>query len=294
MARSTVRRLWLGFGLAICTGFGLSTRPFRAPFAGVAVSPAGFVALLASSQPPKQRLFPVVISTLDKARVVSAEAHTILQLMQGIDTGTAVLPPNALQRLFSPDDASAVELRRVMVNPLASTPSSEAVREDSGGPCPLAIALERAPALSKAFARLGVALTDEESVQLLRRFADSRGELTRYNFSLALEAARRAELPPKTVATTLLATDGRKVDVPAFAALALALRYQVELVVDNRLFDVESAVDAADADSAFPLLRRVEDIQLEGTVLAAHSKRMFDEAARRVADSDSRASKIDT
>lgn len=293
MVRFAIRRLCLGFGLAVCTGFGLSTRPFKAPFAGVAVSPAGFVALLASSQPPKQRLLPVVISTLDKVRVVSAEAHTILQLLQGIDTGTAVLPPNALQRMFSPDDASAVVLRRVIVDPLASTPNSKAVREDSGGTCPLAIAVERAPALSKAFARLGVTLAEEESVQLLRRFADSRGELTRYNFSLALEAARRAEVPPQTVATTLVATDGRKVDVPAFAALALALRYQAELVVDNRLFDVETALDAADADSTFPLLRRVEDIQLEGTVLAAHSKRMFDEAARRLADSDSLAFKDD-
>lgn len=257
---------------------GAAFRATSSALVGVSVSPRGFVALVASPS----RIYPVVLARADTERVVSAEAHTVLQLLQGIDMATAVLPPDALQRAFANDN---VELSRVvlgLVKESRTEATESTIAGETPGTCSAARAASRAPALSAAMARLGLVVSVEESAELLKRFADEDGELTRYAFSLALEAARRAAEPPRTVAARLVATDGRSVEASAFVAVALALRYDSCVECEAALFDEAEAIEATEVPATFPLMRSVEEIQLDGAQIEAHSRRMFADAARRV------------
>ena len=66
--------------------------------AGFSVDPQlGFCAVLASDS--GNRFTYTVVSPIDKARVSSPEALTLVQLAGGLDLGTAILPPDALARM---------------------------------------------------------------------------------------------------------------------------------------------------------------------------------------------------
>ena len=68
---------------------------------GFSVSPNGFVALLADT--PRTRILPLQVNALDTVSAESPEALTLLQLLQGIDLGGAVMPPELLKERTRPD-----------------------------------------------------------------------------------------------------------------------------------------------------------------------------------------------
>lgn len=216
---------------------------------------------------------------------MSAEAHTLLQLLQGIDTGTSVLPPNALRLCFSPADepptalgSEDVALDSVRVSKAPKDAALDDDDQSSSPRCDPTVAAEKAPALAAALEKLGIFATAEESAKLLVDYADSDGTFDRYAFSLALEAARRAMKPPQTVSTTLVATDGREVLASPFTSLALALRYpRTTISIEDDVFESDDAVDAQDARTIFPLLQTVEDLKVDAARIAAQSARLFEE-----------------
>ena len=75
---------------------------------GFSVSESGFVALLSDSA--SARFMPLQVAD-DRQAVQSAEALTLLQMLQGIDLGGATLPPELLQQRAASDS----ELRSVRV-----------------------------------------------------------------------------------------------------------------------------------------------------------------------------------
>lgn len=92
---------------------------------GLTVSKRGFVALLAerSGASPAagvgtRRLLPLLINTVDCETATTAESLTLLQLLQGIDLGSANLPPELLERRVANVDSSAGPpvLRHVLVS----------------------------------------------------------------------------------------------------------------------------------------------------------------------------------
>ena len=80
---------------------------------GFSVSSKGFVALLADT--PRSRLLPLKVNAEDTTSAQTPEALTLLQLLQGIDLGGAVLPPELLQQRTRPD---ATVLQSVAVRAL--------------------------------------------------------------------------------------------------------------------------------------------------------------------------------
>jgi len=88
---------------------------------GFSVSTGGFVSLLLDR--PRSRVLPLAVSAEDVERVQTPEALTLLQLLQGIDLGGAILPPELLHRRAAAtagqgsDDGerATAKLRRVCV-----------------------------------------------------------------------------------------------------------------------------------------------------------------------------------
>ena len=82
---------------------------------GLSVSWSGFIALLADRQ--QSRMLPLVVTKEDTETASSPEALTLLQMLQGIDLGGAILPPELLDmRCETGNDRSAV-LKSVRVLP---------------------------------------------------------------------------------------------------------------------------------------------------------------------------------
>ena len=78
---------------------------------GLSVSPAGFVAVLLSRSP--DRALPVRITgpPVDRDKVQSPEALTLLQLWQGIDMAGPLLPPELLSTLAGVEGAKLLQVR---------------------------------------------------------------------------------------------------------------------------------------------------------------------------------------
>ena len=80
---------------------------------GLSVSDRGFVALLADR--PGARMLPLLVTPDDVETAASPQALTLLQLLQGIDLGGAILPPELLeQRCEAGERAAALKAVRVL------------------------------------------------------------------------------------------------------------------------------------------------------------------------------------
>ncbi len=216
----------------------------------------------------EDRYIPVVISSQDTDVVRSPEALTLLQLMQGIDMGTPLLPPDALQRAYD-EPGSALRPRDPKTGQRAYEPESVALTEvriypprpgaNFGRDSELApgraldisseqmalrdsVIRARAPDLVKALRTLNVIIDSDRAVDLLRAYSSEKGDLDRAAFSDTLAAARVpvsrspkspwARSPPtfSLVAVTSESV-GQEADVSAFVGLSLHLRHRVPIVV---------------------------------------------------------------
>ena len=260
---------------------------YASPLAGLSVSPEyGFVMVLAS-QGKQQRMCPIAISKRDTERVVSAEGHTILQLIAGIDAATAVLPPDALQRAFQDDSVRltdvVIQRRRTLNKPELKLRRVEEEEDRDPDQCDLASAARRAPDLVKAVGSLGLPLFESDAIKLLQKYS-IQGELTREAFSDVVKDLKDETCVTDTVIETrLYAEDGRNVETTAFTAFALAFRYAVPLTVDPILYELSDlAFDAPDATDRFPLFQNIRDLQDQGRRLEQHSRSLFAQATQRV------------
>lgn len=102
----------LFFALAVASATSALTLPVS--IHGLSVSSGGFVALLCDT--PRARLLPIVVNDIDTTTASSPEALTLLQLMQNIDLGGPLLPPELLQQRTCFDDP-------ILCNVLISEPS---------------------------------------------------------------------------------------------------------------------------------------------------------------------------
>ena len=108
-----------------------------AAFTGVSVSPEGFQLMLEMATSGKFLTVPITLSGQDDVAATSAESLTIIQLLNGVDMGGMVLPPETLSRLVvlhceekaqdarqqmlmeaagDPEKARAFLLERAMIN----------------------------------------------------------------------------------------------------------------------------------------------------------------------------------
>lgn len=242
-----------------------AVRMVESPIAGAAVSDEGFVVFLsymATGRYFEEEMYiPVVVNCEDTDVVQSPEALTLLQLLQGIDMATPLLPPDALQKAYKEmyGDIHSVALTEVHVYPPAEPLIGLPRSAGAGGPGGAesdssadkaqslsaeqrelreAKILQRAPDLVKALKHLNVGVDEDRAIGLLRTYASAEGDLDRGAFSEALAAARvPANLrPPGSLATfTLVAvTDdsvGKELNVSAFVALSLHLRHKAPVVI---------------------------------------------------------------
>ena len=229
------------------------------PIAGASVSADGFIVLLeykvAGRYFEEDMYIPVVVSCADTDVVKSPEALTLLQLMQGIDMATPLLPPDALQKAYV--DMESVALTEVHVYPPEDINSGRPRKDGAkrGHDADLFAGRElqisdeqwerresklqqRAPDLVKALKTVNVAVDLERAIELLRTYASEEGDLDRTGFSDALAAARvPANLkPPGSLPTfTLVAVTedsvGKEVNVSVFVGLGLHLRHKAPIVI---------------------------------------------------------------
>ena len=196
---------------------------------------------------------PVVVSCQDTDVVRSPEALTLLQLIQGIDMGTPLLPPDALQKAYG--EAGSVALTEVRVYPpenaggwgrgaarggdadLTSGRALDISSDEQMAQREEAIR-DRAPDLVKALQTLNVEIDVDRAVDLLRTYASEDGSLDRAGFSDALAAARvpvNLKPPDQSPTFSLVAVTGESVgkeaNVSAFVGLSLHLRHRVPIVV---------------------------------------------------------------
>ena len=263
---------------------------FQSPLGAVSVSDKmGFVVLLATEKKRDdktkvQRMCPVSLSKRDTERLVSAEGHTIMQLLQEIDAATALLPPDALEKEFREEGDKKLSLDSVIVRKRRTLSTNTIIRdarrkeESMRTKCDLASAAARAPALIKALNSLGLPVSESEAIRLLRLYS-TQGELTRQEFGRVVSDLRDEETVTDKIIETSLVSNGREVEATsAFFAFALALRHRAPLTVDENLFDLDIAFDAQDARDFFPLLQEIDALKIQGLTLAAHSSQLFSQA----------------
>ena len=253
-----------GISRASRSGSGASSvRMVESPIAGATVSDDGFVVFLsymASGRYFEQDMYiPVVINCDDTTVVKSPEALTLLQLLQGIDMATPLLPPDALQLAYKDlyGDVGSVALTEVHMypptDPLIGQRRETGSKFDGGASSVQGEALsltavetanreakiqQRAPDLVKALKHLNVIVDQDRAIDLLRTYSSVDGDLDRSAFSEALAAARvpaNLKPPGSQAAFTLVAvTDdsvGKELNVSAFIALSLHLRHKVPVVI---------------------------------------------------------------
>jgi len=288
------------------------------PIAGASVSSDGFVVFLsytASGRYFEEDMYiQAVVSCVDTDVVKSPEALTLLQLMQGIDMATPLLPPDALQRAYV--DVGSVLLSEVHCYPPADVRNcGDAMRgsdADLFAGKKLEISPEqterreakmqqRAPDLVKALKTVNVVVDLKRAMGLLRVYSSEEGDLDRNGFADSLAAARvptNLKLPESLPTFTLVAvTDdsvGKEVNVSAFVGLSLHLRHKAPIVVkggrrapgDEK--DVELSAeswdrysfDAADVASLYPQWRSIEAIAEEGEAMSKRTVQLFQEAKK--------------
>jgi hypothetical protein len=262
--RARLSGVWSGIHRSGRLGAG-AARMVESPIAGATVSDDGFVVFLsymASGRYFEEEMYiPVVVNCEDTDVVQSPEALTLLQLLQGIDMATPLLPPDALPKAYEElyGDVGSVALTEVHIypptEPLIGRPRAAGAggpggaESDSSTDKALSLSaeqralreakiLQRAPDLVKALKHLNVRVDEDRAIGLLRTYASAEGDLDRGAFSEALAAARVPVnlKPPGSLATfTLVAvTDdsvGKELNVSAFVALSLHLRHKAPVVI---------------------------------------------------------------
>lgn len=247
-------------GILASTG-ACAARMLVSPIAGASVSVDGFVVLLEykvlGTYFEEDKYIPVVVSCADTEVVKSPEALTILQLMQGIDMATPLLPPDALQKAYG--DMIQAALSEVHVYPPEdlligrTRPGKDAAKR--GGDADLFAGKtlemsddqwqrresklqERAPDLVKALKTVNVIVDLNRAVDLLRTYSSVEGDLDRNGFSDALAAARvpinlkpPGSMPTFTLVAVTEDSVGKEVNVSAFVGLSLHLRHKAPIVV---------------------------------------------------------------
>ena len=294
-------------------------RMVESPIAGASVSPDGFVVMLsylASGRFFEQdKMIPVVISPEDTEVVKSPEALTFLQLLQGIDMATPILPPDALEKEYGEE---GIELAEVHVYPPAAEHLHSA-RASSADHFPSSVLelsedqkvrreariQQRAPDLVKALGTLNVEVNEERAIELLRAHASVEGDLDRSAFSTVAAAARvsknsrpQVRLPTFTLVGVTQDSVGKEVNVSAFVGLGLHLRHKVPLIIKGRRaaptdekvdvvkmeMDAEAweqfSVDAQDVRNMLPEWHSLEQIREEGEARDKRTSEMLKEAKR--------------
>jgi hypothetical protein len=225
----------------------------ESPIAGASVSKDGFVVFLSYQEQGRyfeqDKLIPLVISPVDTEKVQSPEALTFLQLLQGIDMATPLLPPDALKRQY--EEEGEVALSEVHMYPPQDARGTSERGPDSQLDTDRVLELsgeqqerretkiqEKAPDLVKALKTLNLDVDLDRAVSLLRSHASEDGDLDRNAFSTVLAAARvpvniqpAGSLPIFTLVALTENSVGREVNVSAFVGLSLHLRHKVPLVI---------------------------------------------------------------
>ena len=264
------------------------------PIHGVTVSPEGFRVLL--TNPTRDRVAPVVVSTADTEKVQSPEVLTIMQLMSGIDMATPIFPLETITNAFDSPDAMLAEVRvapafsvvaaaaALFIEAEGEVPQSDGTEESeadpaveqgkrTGEPSDTTLA-SNAPKMLAALRNLIPGPMDAGVVvELMRQHCDEDGALSREGFSAILLALRegggsaeaRAKEEKLKATWTLISQAGKKVKVAPFIGFACVARYRCPLVVQTGLFDEGNGISLA-ADEigfAYPKMRTVEMLREE-------------------------------
>jgi hypothetical protein len=271
--------------------------------AGFSVDPQlGFCVVLASDS--GDRFTYTVVSPIDKARVSSPEALTLVQLAGGLDLGTAILPPDTLARLTAEEmDGTIQDLRpRISLLGVDCLPNMDAPRSytkqqsgdnkidvpnsperdqaiQSNAPKVLA-AVRNLPGLTDA--------TKEDVKEAMQIHANVSGEITTsQSFSELLQTLRNKNsyMPPSKVnfelQVSIISGDGitkERIPAPALEALGLSLRYKVPLVVSEECLAGEDSYDASQILKRFSAFRPIRELYEDAKVMDRFIPGMFRKA----------------
>lgn len=271
--------------------------------AGFSVDPQlGFCVVLASDS--GNRFTYTVVSPIDKARVSSPEALTLVQLAGGLDLGTAVLPPDTLARLTAEEmDGTIQDLRpRISLLGVDCLPSMDAPRsatkQQSGdSKTDLPNSLERDQAIQSNAPKILAAvknlpgLTDatlDDVVEGMQIHADvSGGIVTSQCFSellLTLRTKNTFMAPSKVkfeLQVSVISGDGiteERIPTPALEALGLSLRYKLRLVVPEECLTGEDSYDAGQILKRFPDFRPIRELYEDAKVMDGFIPGMYTKA----------------
>jgi hypothetical protein len=276
--------------------------------AGFAVDPQlGFCAILASDS--GNRFTYTVVSPIDKARVSSPEALTLVQLAGGLDLGTAVLPPDALARLTAEEMDGTIQDLRPRISllgvdclPNMDTPRSY-TKQQSDNKIDVPNSPERDQAIQSNAPKVLAAvrnlpgLTDatlDGVVEGMQIHADVSGEITTsQSFSELLQTLRTKNtfMAPSKVKFELqvsipsLQEFGKgfriteeRIPAPIFEALGLSLRYKVPLVVSEECLAGEDSYDASQILKRFSAFRPIRELYEDAKVMDRFIPGMYSKA----------------
>jgi hypothetical protein len=277
--------------------------------AGFSVDPQlGFCAVLASDS--GNRFTYTVVSPIDKARVSSPEALTLVQLAGGLDLGTAVLPPDALARLTAEErdgSTSTIQDLRLRISllgvdclPNMDAPRSSTKHQSSYNKTDVPHSPERDQAIQfnapKVLAPVKnlPGLTDatlDDVVEGMQIHADVSGEiLTSLSFSELLQTLRTKNtfMAPSKVKfelqVSVISGDGiteERIPATTFEALGLSLRYKVPLVVSEECLAGKDGYDASQILKRFSAFRPIRELYedakvMDGFIPSMYSKTTLD------------------
>mmetsp|Transcript_42151 Transcript_42151/g.61815 ORF Transcript_42151/g.61815 Transcript_42151/m.61815 type:complete len:376 (-) Transcript_42151:128-1255(-) len=274
----------------------------------------GFVVVISgdevgSSEQKKQRATYAVITTEDTERVSSAEALCLVQLAGRIDVGAAVFPPDSLAKLAAEEFDGTIDEWRprislVGVEAVSTTApssssnendkqSSESDADNSDGTGNAAMKasspdrdekiISGAPKLVEAVTKLpGLGkVTLDSVIDAMRLHADDGGNFDRGSFSELLDTLRKGlvMVDDSKVNFVLTVFDKesaslKKMPAPTFQAIALALRYQVSVVVTDDCLS-SSGFDAADIRDEFPAFRPIRELFEDAKLMDGFIPSMF-------------------
>jgi hypothetical protein len=278
--------------------------------AGFSVDPQlGFCAVLASVS--ESRFTYTVVSPIDKTRVSSPEALTLVQLAGGLDLGTAILPPDTLARLTAEEmDGTIQDLRprislmRVDCLPV-DVPRYSTKQQQQTKIVDVPNSPERDQAIQSnapkvlAAAKNLPGLTDatlDDVVEGMQIHASETGEIrTSQAFSELLQTLRTKNtfMAPSLVKFELLVSvisgDGitqERIPAPTLEALGLSLRYKVPLIVSEECLslgvaDGEDSNNSYNADQIlkrFPAFRPIRELYEDAKVMDGFIPGMYSKA----------------
>jgi hypothetical protein len=271
--------------------------------AGFSVDPQlGFCAVLASDS--GNRFTYIVVSPIDKARVSSPEALTLVQLAGGLDLGTATLPPDTLARLTAEEmDGTIQDLRprisllNVNCLPTMDAPRSSTKQQSDDNKTDVPNSPERDQAIRSNAPKVLAAvknlpgLTDatlDDMVEGMQIHADVSGEiLTSQSFSELLQTLRSKNtfMAPSKVKfelqVSVISGEGiteERIPAPTLEALGLSLRYKVPLVLSEECLTGEDSYDAGQILKRFPAFRPIRELYEDAKIMDGFIPGMYSKA----------------